>query len=77
MKTIQILGSGCAKCSRLQDAAIEAADELEIDYELEKVSDVARYAEFGVMVTPAMVVDGEVKVCGRVPSLDELKGMLS
>ena len=76
MKLIQILGKGCAKCNKLSEAAKKAADELGIDYRLEKVTDMMRFADFGVMITPAMAVDGEVKVSGRVPSLDELKGML-
>jgi len=76
MKTIQILGTGCAKCNQLAEATKNAADALGLDYELEKVTDMMRFADFGVMVTPAMAVDGEVKVSGRVPSVDELKGML-
>jgi small redox-active disulfide protein 2 len=77
MKTIQILGTGCAKCNRLAEAAEQAAKDLELDYELEKVTDMLRFADFGVMITPALAVDGEVKVSGRVPSQDELKQMLS
>ena len=77
MKTIQILGTGCAKCHRLSDAAEQAAKELGLDYELEKVTDMMRFADFGVMITPALAVDGEVKVSGRVPSHDELKQMLA
>jgi len=76
MKTIQILGTGCAKCNKLADATKAAADELGLDYKLEKVTDMLRFADFGVMVTPAMAVDGAVKVSGRVPSQDELKKML-
>ena len=76
MKLIQIFGTGCAKCNNLSDVAKKAADELGLDYKLEKVTDMMRFADFGVMITPAMAVDGEVKVSGRVPSLDELKGML-
>ena len=76
MKTIQILGTGCAKCNRLAEATKQAADALGLDYEMEKVTDLMRFADFGVMVTPAMAVDGAVKVSGRVPSVDELKKML-
>ncbi|MEJ2515910.1 MAG: thioredoxin family protein [Gammaproteobacteria bacterium] len=76
MKTIQILGTGCPKCNRLSDAAEQAAKDLGLEYELEKVTDILRFADFGVMVTPAMAVDGKVKVSGRVPSPDELKEML-
>jgi small redox-active disulfide protein 2 len=76
MKKIQILGTGCAKCNKLTEAAKAAADALGLDYELEKVTDMMRFADFGVMITPAMAVDGEVKVSGRVPSVDELKTLL-
>jgi small redox-active disulfide protein 2 len=73
---IQILGAGCAKCNRLYDATQQAADALGIDYELEKVTDMMRFADFNVMVTPAMAVDGEVKVAGKVPSIETLKEIL-
>ena len=76
MKLIQIFGTGCAKCNNSSEVAKKAADELGLDYKLEKITDMMRFADFGVMITPAMAVDGEVKVSGRVPSLDELKGML-
>lgn len=74
---IQILGSGCAKCRQLTAVAEQAAQDMGIQYELEKVTDINRYAGFGVMFTPALVVDGTVKVSGRVPSLDETKKLLS
>lgn len=73
---IQILGSGCAKCRQLTAIAEQAARDLGLQYDLEKVTDIRRYADFGVMVTPAMVVDGRVKVSGRVPSLDEARRLL-
>jgi len=73
---IQILGSGCAKCRQLTAVAEQAANDMSIEYELEKVTDVRRYADFGVIFTPALVVDGAVKVSGRVPSLDETKKLL-
>ena len=76
MKTIQILGTGCATCNQLTDAAKAAADELGLDYTLEKVTDMMRFADFGVMFTPAMVVDGEVKIAGKVPTREALKTML-
>lgn len=74
---IQILGSGCAKCRQLTAVAEQAAHDMGIEYQLEKVTDIKRYADFGVMFTPALVVDGAVKVSGRVPSLDEAKQLLS
>ena len=73
---IQILGSGCAKCRQLAAVAEQAARDLGIQYEIEKVTDVKRYPEFGVMFTPALVVDGVVKSSGKVPSIDEAKKLL-
>jgi small redox-active disulfide protein 2 len=74
---IQILGSGCAKCRALTAVSEQAAKDLGLTYEVEKVTDVSRYADFGVMFTPALVVDGVVKSSGKVPSLDEAKTLLS
>ena len=76
MKKLQILGTGCAKCNQLTLVTQKAAEELGLAYELEKVTDLMRFAEFGVMVTPALVVDGTVKICGKVPTLDEAKKLL-
>jgi small redox-active disulfide protein 2 len=76
MKKLQILGTGCSKCRLLADAAETAAKELGIDYELEKVTELNRIMGFGVMLTPALVVDGVVKVSGKVPSADEAKALL-
>ena len=76
MKKLQILGTGCAKCDQLAAATKQAADASGIDYELEKITDFLRFADFGVMITPALVVDGEVKVTGKVPSADELQKLL-
>jgi small redox-active disulfide protein 2 len=73
MKKIQVLGTGCAKCKKLEEASRKAADELGIEYELEKVEDIKKIMEFGVMMTPALVVDGEVKVVGKVPSIEDVK----
>ena len=74
---IQILGTGCPKCNQLADAAKTAATELNLDYELEKVTDVNDIIMLGVMMTPAMIVNGQIKVVGKVPSVDEIKTMLS
>jgi small redox-active disulfide protein 2 len=74
---IQILGSGCAKCRALAEVADQAARDMGLAYELEKITDVNRFADFGVMFTPAMAVDGSVKVSGKVPSLDEAKKLLT
>ena len=74
---IQILGSGCAKCRQLTAVAEQAAQDLGIQYELEKITDVKRYPEFGVMFTPALVVDGVVRSSGKVLSLEEARKLLS
>lgn len=73
---IQILGTGCAKCENLAAVAKEAADALGLDYELVKVTDINEIMSFGVMITPALAVDGEVKVAGKVPDLEEVKELL-
>ena len=77
MKKLQILGTGCPKCKKLAEQTQAAAKALGIDYELEKVTNVNEITKFGVMYTPALAVDGEVKVSGRIPSVDELKGILA
>ncbi|HBM15300.1 MAG TPA: thioredoxin family protein [Lentisphaeria bacterium] len=73
---IQILGTGCPKCKKLAETAEEAAKELGITYELEKVTDITKIMQFGVMMTPGLVLDGKVKCVGKVPSLDEIKKIL-
>ena len=73
---LQILGTGCAKCNDLTAATTAVADRLGLDYELEKITDFMRFADFGVMVTPALVVDGQLKVAGKVPSDADLETML-
>jgi len=70
---IQILGTGCAKCNALMMATEKAAQALGLTYELEKITDLRQIMAFGVMTTPALVVDGLVKVSGKVPSVDEIK----
>ncbi len=77
MPTIQILGTGCPKCNKLSDNAEAAAQELGLDYDLEKVTDVNDISDYGVMMTPALAVDGDVKVAGEVPDVDEIKELLS
>ncbi len=73
MKKIQILGTGCPKCAKLAENAKAAAEALGIEYEIEKVTDINEILNFGVMMTPALVVDGKVKISGAAPSADELK----
>ena len=72
-----ILGSGCARCNALMIATEEAARALGVKYELEKVTDLKQIMAFGVILTPALVVDGKVKVSGKVPSVDEIKTVLA
>ena len=73
MKKLQILGTGCPKCIKLAEATHAAADQLGLECEIEKVTDINRIIGFGVMMTPALAVDGQVKVAGRVPTVDEIK----
>ena len=73
---IRILGTGCAKCDKLEKETRQAAEELGLDFNLEKVSDVQDIMKYGVMMTPALVVDDEVKVVGKVPARDEIKKLL-
>jgi small redox-active disulfide protein 2 len=72
-----ILGTGCAKCKTLAQFTEQAAKELGLPYELNKVTDLKQIMALGVMMTPALVVDGTVKVAGKMPSVPELKGILS
>lgn len=73
---IEILGMGCQKCNNLMENAKQAAAELGIDAEFVKVDDIKQIMKYGVMTTPALVVDGVVKVSGKVPSKEEIKGFL-
>ena len=76
MKKIQILGTGCAKCIKLTEHAREAAEEAGVAYEIEKVTDLNKIMDFGVMMTPALAIDGEVKSVGKVLSVEEIKKLL-
>ncbi|HSA07364.1 MAG TPA: thioredoxin family protein [Candidatus Gastranaerophilales bacterium] len=76
MKKIQILGTGCPKCEKLAQAAEEAAKQLGLEYELIKIKDITEIMNFGVMMTPALAVDGQVKVSGKAPSIEEIKALL-
>ncbi len=77
MKQLLILGTGCPKCEKLAADTERAAGEMGLEYELHKVTDVRAISGFGVMMTPALVVDGEVKCVGKVPNLEQLKEMLA
>lgn len=76
MKKIEILGTGCAKCTKLAENAEKAAKDLGLEFELEKVTDINKIMNYGVMTTPALVVDGEVKIVGRVLSAPDIEKLL-
>ncbi len=69
---IQVLGPGCMKCRKLKENAAQAVATAGVDCEIEAVSDLDRILEFDVMMTPALVIDGEVKAAGMVPSVDRI-----
>jgi len=77
MTKLQILGTGCPKCRRLAENAEAAAKSLGIDYEIEKVTDVNDIMAFGVMMTPALAVDGQVRITGKVARPDEIEKLLT
>ena len=76
MKRIEVLGMGWAKCNQLAERAKEAVKELGIDAEVVKVQDIKKITNDGVLMTPALVVDGVVKVAGKVPKVEEIKGWI-
>jgi small redox-active disulfide protein 2 len=76
MKKIQIYGTGCPKCKQLAENAEAAAGGLGIEFEIEKVTDINQIMLAGVMMTPALAVDGEVKSVGKVLSSDDIKALL-
>ena len=71
-REIRILGTGCPKCLKLAELAEKAAGELGIEYELVKVTDINEIIGYGVMLTPALVVDGDVKISGSLPSINQI-----
>ena len=77
MREVKVLGTGCPKCEQLMKQTELAAEELGLECSIEKVTDIMKITGYGVMMTPALVVDGQVKVYGKVPSLDELKKLLA
>lgn len=76
MKLLQVLGTGCAKCRELAEAVDETARSMNLEYDLEKVTDIQKIMEFGVMTTPALAVDGAVKIAGKMPSAAEIRRIL-
>ena len=77
MKEVRVLGPGCPKCEELMKQTQAVVKELGLDCQVKKVTDIQEITTYGVMMTPALVVDGQVKASGKVPSLDDLKKMLS
>ncbi len=73
---IEILGTGCAKCQNLSNNAKEAVAKLGMFAQIEKVEDLTKIMEYGVMNTPSLVIDGEVKSTGKVLSVDEIANLL-
>lgn len=73
---ISILGTGCPKCKQLEANARKAVEELKIKAEIEKVTDIGEIVDYGVMSTPAIVINGEVKASGRIPTVEEIKKWL-
>lgn len=76
MKKLQILGTGCPSCNRLAELTKQAATEMNLEFEMEKVTQIDRILSFDVASTPALVVDGQVRVVGRVPTVAELKQII-
>ena len=77
MKRVQVLGAGCPRCRKLAENAQAAVAALGAEYRVEKVTNIADILKFGVMMTPALAVDGEVKVVGRVPDVEEIRKLLA
>lgn len=77
MRLVQILGTGCPKCEKLDEHAEAAVKELGIEASIEKVTNIMQITAFGVMMTPALAIDGKVKAMGNVPTVDAIKQMLS
>lgn len=74
---IKVLGPGCPKCQKTADNVKQAVSEAGVDASVDKVTDVMEIAKFGVFGTPAVVIDGDVKAVGKIPSVDEIKEWLS
>ena len=76
MKKIQVLGTGCQKCDQLEENARKAVEQACVDCEVEKISDLKEIMKFGVMITPALAVDGEIKATGKVLSVEDIVKLL-
>ena len=73
---IQVLGTGCAKCETLHEIVKKAVQETGIDAQVEKVEDIEKIIAFEILMTPGLVIDGQVKAAGRVPNVEEVKKMI-
>ncbi|ABE51885.1 thioredoxin family protein [Methanococcoides burtonii] len=74
---IEILGSGCAKCNKLKELVEKVVNENSINAEITKVEDINKILEYGVMITPGLVIDGDVKIAGKIPSEDKVREWLT
>jgi len=74
---IKVLGTGCPKCQQTEKVVKEAVSEVGVQANIEKVTDILKIGEYGVFGTPAVVVDGEVKSVGKIPTKNEVKGWIS
>jgi small redox-active disulfide protein 2 len=74
---VQVFGPGCAKCVTLYERTKQAVAELGLDVEVEKVTEIAEMVKAGVMSTPALAIDGKIRVAGKVPSIPDIKGLLA
>lgn len=77
MMKIQILGTGCPKCQKLTENTRAAAEQLGVDCELQKVTDIGEITRLGVMMTPALVIDGQVKAAGKIPDVAAIKAIIN
>ena len=74
---IKVLGTGCARCKQLEKTVRQAVDDMGLDATVEKVSELTDIMAYGIMQTPGLVIDGEIRLTGRVPKLEEMKSLLS
>lgn len=73
---IKVLGTGCAKCKKLEEMVREVAGELGVDADIIKITDLNEIMEYDIMMTPGLVVDGEIVCSGRLPKKDEIRNWL-
>jgi len=73
---IEVLGMGCPKCEKLYEMAQKAAKEVDVEAQFVKVKDINKIMNYGIMITPALAIDGDVKVVGRIPTVDQIKTWL-